>query len=229
MARAREPKEIQDSAGKPGGAVEVPSPREARRQLRIELSREQILDTAEQLFSERGYHDTGLKDVGERCEFSVGTIYSLFDSKDSLYAEVLMRRGRGQIADMRRIAEEDGSPDQRLTAMARLQIVHFRRYPAWGRLMTRVLTVGVGQETTLPEEFQDAYREAIDLEATLIAEGQDAGVLCAGDPRALARLFSALVTAFHAMDPEISDDAEDFDVDEFLGVIAQTFARSAAR
>ena len=188
------------------------------------MSREQILDTAEQLFSERGYHETGLKDVAERCEFSVGSIYSFFDSKDRLYEEVLLRRGRGQVDQMRRIADDDAPANERLITMALLQIEHFRQYPAWGRLTTRVLTVGVQPATTLPASFEKAYRDAINLEAELIAQGQREGVLRAGNPHALARLFSALVTAFHTMDSEISDDAEDFRVDEFLGLVAQTFS-----
>jgi AcrR family transcriptional regulator len=215
------------SPGRAPAATPAPaaalSPREARRQLRIELSREQILDTAEQLFGERGYHDTGLKDVAELCEFSVGSIYSFFESKDHLYEEVLMRRGRGQVAEMRRIVAADGPASERLIAMARLQIEHFRRYPAWGRLTTQVLTVGVRQAATLPESFQQAYRDAIDLETELFVDGQRDGVLRTGDPRALARLFSAMVSAFHAMDPEVSDDALDLGVDEFLGIVDQTF------
>jgi AcrR family transcriptional regulator len=209
----------------PGKAVaETLSPREARRLQRIELSREQILDTAEKLFSQRGYHDTGLKDVAELCEFSVGSIYSFFDSKERLYEEVLMRRGPGQLAEMRRIIDDNVSATERLAAMARLQIEHFRRYPAWGRLTTRVLTVGVQQAAAVPASFEKSYHDAIDLEAELFADGQHEGSLCQGDPRALARLFSALVTAFHSMDPEVSDDAADLGVDEFLAMVVRTFA-----
>jgi AcrR family transcriptional regulator len=236
MAQARAPRNPRKTAAKPKrseAAEPVPperlSPREARRRQRIELGREQILDTAEQLFGERGYHDTGLKDVGERCEFSVGTIYTFFDSKDALYAAVLMRRGVDQITEMRRVAAAAGPAGERLIAMARLQIEQFRRYPAWGRLTTRVLTLGFGRETTLPEEFRRAYRDAIDLEAGLIAAGQREGTIRAGAPHALARLFSSMVTAFHGMDPETSDDAEDLAVEEFLAIVAQTFAPPPVR
>jgi len=203
--------------------VEVLSPREARRRQRIELSREQILDTAEQLFGERGYHDTGLKDVAERCEFSVGSIYTFFESKDALYQEVLLRRSRGQVAAMKRLAADPAPADERLVAMARLQVEFFRKYPSWGRLTTRVLTPGVPVADELPHGFRQNYRAAIDLEAGLIATGQREGVLRSGDPHALARMFSALVTAFHLMDPEVSDDPAPLDVDEFLTFIAQTF------
>lgn len=191
--------------------------------MQIELSREQILDTAEQLFGERGYHETGLKEVAERCEFSVGSLYSYFESKDALYQEVLARRSRGQVAEMERLAADTAPADERLVAMARLQVEYFRKYPSWGRLTTRVLTPGLPVVDELPEGFRTKYREAIDLEAKMIATGQREGVLRAGDPHALARMFSSLVTAFHLMDPEVSDDPAAFDVDEFLTFIAETF------
>jgi len=200
------------------------SPREARRQQRIDLSREQILDTAEQLFGERGYHDTGLKDVAERCEFSVGSLYSFFEGKDALYQAVLSRRSRGQIAEMNRIAEGTAPADERLLEMARLQIDYFRKYPAWGRLTTRVLTPGLPMTAEIPTGFRERYRAAIDLEAGMIATGQREGVLKAGDPRALARLFSSLVSTFHLMDSEVSDEPADLGVAEFLAFVADAFA-----
>lgn len=201
------------------------SPRELRRQQRIDLSREQILETAEQLFGERGYHATGLKEVAERCEFSVGSLYSFFESKDALYQAVLARRAREQVAEMHRIAADQEPADERLVAMARLQVEHYRKHPAWGRLTTRILAPGAqATSAEVPAGFQEGYRKAIELEAGIIAQGQREGVLRDGDPQALARMFSAMVSAFHLMDPEVSDDPAAFSVDEFLELVAHTFA-----
>lgn len=199
------------------------SPREIRRRQRIELSREQLLDTAEELFSERGYHATGLKEVAERCEFSVGSIYQFFDSKDALYEEVLMRRGPEMSAEIARIAASDAPGDEQLLALARLQLNLFRKYPAWGRLIVRVLRPGVRPGSDLPVDFLRAFNAAMDLAAEIIARGQRAGVLRDGNPRALARLFSSLVSAFHGLDAQVSDDPEDFSAEEFLALIRDTF------
>jgi len=199
------------------------SPREARRQLRIDTGREQILDTAEQLFGERGYHETGLKEVAERCEFSVGSLYSFFEGKDALYQAVMRRRSIGYWEEMERLAADPAPADERLVAMARLQVEYFRKYPSWGRLTTRVLTPGAPAVGEVQSGFRESYRNAINLEAGMIVAGQREGVLRSGDPHALARMFSSLVTAFHLMDPAVSDDPADFDVEEFLTFIAQTF------
>ena len=203
---------------------EALSPREARRQLRIDMGREQILDTAEQLFGERGYHETGLKEVAERCEFSVGSLYSFFEGKDALYQAVLRRRSIGYWEEMERLAADPAPADERLVAMARLQVEYFRKYPSWGRLTTRVLTPGAPVMGEVQQGFRESYRKAIDLEAGMIAAGQREGVLRSGDSHALARMFSSLITAFHLMDPAVSDDPAEFDVEELLTFIGQTFA-----
>ena len=46
--------------------------REQRRRRHQLLSREQLLDAAEEIFGRKGYHDTTLKEVAELAEFSVG-------------------------------------------------------------------------------------------------------------------------------------------------------------
>jgi hypothetical protein len=110
--------------------------------------------------------------------------------------------------------------------MAKLQIEHFRKYPAWGRLTTKVLTPGARPPTDLPAPVLAAWEEAIDLEARLIERGQQEGQLRDGNPRALARLFSAMVSSFHAIDKQVSDAPENFSADEFLTLIAHTFVVS---
>lgn len=198
-------------------------PRQARRRQRIELSREQLLDTAEQLFGDRGYHATGLKEVADRCEYSVGAIYQFFDSKDALYEAVLMRRGPEMTAGMERIVASSDPPDEQLLALAQLQASHFHRYPAWARLTLRVLRPGLRPTADVPDSFLHAFAAAIDAEADLFARGQAAGVLRAGDCRALARLFSSLVSAYHGLDPAISDDPADFSEQELGNLICDAF------
>jgi TetR/AcrR family transcriptional regulator len=82
------------------------------------------------LFSERGYHATGLKEVAERCEFSVGSIYQFFDSKDTLHEGVLLRRGYPMREEMARIASSAEPADEQLLAMAEQVSDDPEDYPA---------------------------------------------------------------------------------------------------
>ena len=43
------------------------NPREERRLLHQELSRTQLLDAAEEIFGQKGFHDTTLKEIADRA------------------------------------------------------------------------------------------------------------------------------------------------------------------
>ena len=62
-----------------------------KRQMAAERSRKAILDAAEELFAEKGYENTSLKEVGEAAGLSRGTPAYFFGSKEGLYRAVLDR------------------------------------------------------------------------------------------------------------------------------------------
>ncbi len=61
-----------------------------------EHTAERILDAAEVLFAEHGYHGTTLRDVATRVGLRNPSLYNHFPNKDSLYAAVL-ERGLGPV------------------------------------------------------------------------------------------------------------------------------------
>jgi len=65
------------------------TPSRARR--KGEATAERILDAAEELFAERGYEGTTLRDVATRVGIRNPSLYNHFDGKESLYAAVLDR------------------------------------------------------------------------------------------------------------------------------------------
>lgn len=58
-----------------------------------------ILDAAEDLFAERGYAGTTLRDVADRVGLRIPSLYNHFASKDALYAAVLAR-GIGPVVEL---------------------------------------------------------------------------------------------------------------------------------
>lgn len=191
------------------------SPRELRRQRRVEMSREQILDTAEELFGNQGYRATSLQQVAERCEFSVGALYQFFRSKEDLLRAVMERRGVVQLAQMR--AAED------LLSLVDTIVAFHRRYPAFGRLSARVYSAGSDAPAGY-HVFEANYRGAMDLYAAVIVAGQRAGTVRAGNPQALARLLSSLVTAYHRVDPALSPSGPTLAEDDFRQIVTRAFA-----
>ena len=69
------------------------SPRARNHKARVrEASIERILDAAEQLFAEYGYHGVTLKDVAKRVGVSSTLIHYHFSGKESLFEAVWARR-----------------------------------------------------------------------------------------------------------------------------------------
>ncbi|AYJ50333.1 TetR/AcrR family transcriptional regulator [Rhodococcus sp. P1Y] len=216
------------SAASANGDASTPtkqSPREARRQQRIELSREQILDTAEELFAERGYHETGLKDVAAKCEFSVGSIYTFFDSKDVLYEQVLMRRCI-DTETLHRMLPDTMPADERLVELARTWIQHAVEYPAWGALTAEITRLSRSPGAVFPEAWYHQTQERQRFLVDLIKKGQTDGILRHGSPTSLARLFHAVVTSFIVVSTMVrmNGTGEPDDAEEFLGFVQDTFS-----
>ncbi|MBH0775292.1 TetR/AcrR family transcriptional regulator [Nocardia bovistercoris] len=221
-----EPAAVAARDGDAESASSVLSPRELRRQQRIEMSREQILDTAEEIFAERGYHNTGLKEVASKCEFSVGSIYAFFDSKDDLYEQVLMRRSIA-IESIQGLIPDDVPADERLVGLAEIQIEHALAHPAWGTLSAEISRMARSRGAVLPEAWIHYNQRVLTFLAEVIERGQADGTLRPGSPVALARLYFAVVTSFILVTTVAKTTDEDgwpTDTEEFLEFVFDTFS-----
>jgi len=54
--------------------------------------RKEILEAAEKVFARLGYHETSIQEIARVAEFSVGSIYNFFESKEELYSSILRMR-----------------------------------------------------------------------------------------------------------------------------------------
>ena len=77
-------------------------------------TRARLLDAAEKVFVERGFHAASVDDVADEAGYSKGAVYSNFENKDELFLAVLERR-----VDSRALAIETGvSADQPIADQA---------------------------------------------------------------------------------------------------------------
>ena len=193
----------------------TPGRREERRVQLQDLARTQLLDAAESVLGDKGVHAATIKEIAELAEYSVGSVYSFFESKDELVAAVLARRGDEMLEGIRRITSAGGAPLERLVELARFELAFFGERPDFARLYLRSSAVG----DLLPDLARgtgvlDHYHEAMARTAALLTEGQASGVVCAGPPMLLARVLSGIVTAFQAVladDPSVVAPGDQLD------------------
>ena len=58
----------------------------------LETRKKLILNTAKDLFTEKGFSNVTLEDIARAIEFSKGTIYTHFNSKEEIYALILLNQ-----------------------------------------------------------------------------------------------------------------------------------------
>ena len=92
--------------------------------------RDQILEAAVRLFNERGYHATGMNDIGEAVGITGPGIYRHFKNKEAILETALLEAG-AQMADrVQAIVDDSGSPLETLTALVENYVESLLEYPA---------------------------------------------------------------------------------------------------
>ncbi len=81
--------------------------------------KKEILETALQLFSENGFHNVSMQQIAEASEFSVGTLYNFFNSKEALFEEMVNSCGEKIIEALVAILDAPGTEVERLTSFIR--------------------------------------------------------------------------------------------------------------
>jgi len=81
--------------------------------------RQEILETALKLFSERGFHTVSMQQIAEASEFAVGSLYNFFESKEALFEELIESRSEKIVGDLVAVLDGPGTEEERLTNFIR--------------------------------------------------------------------------------------------------------------
>lgn len=75
-----------------------------------------LVDAADLLFRERGYHNTTLKDIAEKAGVPLGNVYYYFKTKSALCLAVVDKR-QSQVSNMLELCLCQGNPQQSLVRL----------------------------------------------------------------------------------------------------------------
>ena len=229
-AKRSTPSSAESADGEPAGARSAnDSRREQRRSVQKDLSRAQLLDAAEEVFGQKGFHEATLKEVADLAEYSVGSVYSFFENKDDLFLSVFVRRGSEFMPGFEAAAVREGTPTEQLHALVDFEIGFFRAHPHFGRLYLRSASaITAESEVPMSTALDDNFTRAMHVQADVFARGQAAGELRAGDPFVLARIFSGMMSGYQAVDPKViadGDGAERLSLTDLHDIVTAAFER----
>jgi AcrR family transcriptional regulator len=140
--------DVNTGPGEPSSpAGEMPSPARAHRPKR-EAVRRRLLDSALQVFAERGYAGASLDEVAAAAGLTKGAIYSNFASKDELFFAMMSDQVMTRIEIIRTVLAQPAADLQKTRALSEL-----------GRLLTEAFTEQRDWELVLLEFWRRAVSD----------------------------------------------------------------------
>jgi AcrR family transcriptional regulator len=173
------------SAAPKAESIEVPvspwTPASAREQQR-EAKRNAVLQTAAQMFNERGFHATSLDDVAARLNVSKPTLYYYVKSKDEILFECVRTGLQMMQAGIAQTRSRGGSAVEQLCECMRI----------YGQIVTMdfgMCLIRIGEDPLPPERRKELRRAKSDIDIEfrrLITAGVQEGSLVPCDPKITA-------------------------------------------
>ncbi len=170
----------------------------SRREREKRRQREEMLTAALGLFSEKGFHNVSMQEIGETAEFAIGTLYKFFQNKEDLYrALVLEQFDRFEMALKVAI---DGSEDEieKLRNFIRVHGEMFKNNLPFVRLF---LAESKGASFNLKAGLDAELRERVEIFLKKLALVFESGMKKKrfqkiADPMTLAVALDSVIDAF---------------------------------
>jgi AcrR family transcriptional regulator len=84
--------------------------------------KEQILDAAARLFSDRGYHATSMRELGEATGLLPGSLYAHFSGKEEILYQIVVEAARQFLGGMEALRTMQAPPQDKFRAAMRAHI-----------------------------------------------------------------------------------------------------------
>jgi AcrR family transcriptional regulator len=143
--------------------------------LKAEETRERILDSALELFRERGFDETTMRDIAADAGVATGAAYYYFRSKEDLVMAFYVRTADEARAMWPDVIDRSRDLEKRIRAVLDLKFDQFAKHR---RLLVALVRIGIdpahplspfGKETEpMRNESIDAFRMAIEGSSTKI-------------------------------------------------------------
>jgi TetR/AcrR family fatty acid metabolism transcriptional regulator len=157
----------------------------AKREARGPDKRERILRAAVKVFARKGFYATRVSEIAKAAGVADGTIYLYFENKDDVLVSIF-ELYLGKLIDvLRREVEATTSVEEKLRRIVELQLGLLEGQ----RDLAEVVTVNLRQSSRLLKQYAaPRFKQYLEVLASVISEGQKAGVLRADlNPRIIAR------------------------------------------
>jgi AcrR family transcriptional regulator len=158
--------------------------------------RQEILKAALALFSEKGFHNVSMQEIGQRAEFATGTLYNFFQNKDDLYRALMRETADEFHAALTQASAEGPDGISRLFNWLRAKREIFVKNVQAVRLyLSETRGTSFHPMAGLEEEIRRMHQAMLQEIAAIFEEGIAKGVFAPLDPLMLALGLDAISNA----------------------------------
>ena len=154
--------------------------------------RQSILNHAREVFARRGYHDAKIDEIVAEAGIARGTFYLYFKDKRAVFEEIVDRAFTHIGMAIVRV-----DPQDRGRTVSEQVQENIRRIVGTlleDRSTTKILlTDAVGVDPAFDRKLQSFYEVVENLLVESLREGQELGIVAAGDPRMFAYLMMGVL------------------------------------
>jgi AcrR family transcriptional regulator len=170
-------------------------PRREREKLR---QRQEMLATALDLFSQKGYHNVSMHEIAAQAEFAIGTLYKFFQNKEELYKALLLELCAEFEDSIMRAIEQPQDEAEKLHSYVRAKTEAFRRNLPFIRLyLAESRGASFNLKAGLDDEIRKRYYISVENIAAIFASGiKNQRFKKIADPYYLAVALSSVIDAF---------------------------------
>lgn len=170
--------------------------RKEREKLR---QQEEILQTALELFCERGFHNVSMHEIAQKAEFAIGTLYKFFKSKEDLYKRIMLDIALTFNRSIKEVLlAKDINEVEKLRNYVRTKAQVFKKHSKAIKLFfAEVSGISFSCRAGLSEEIKKLQDENIENLKKVFEGGMKKGVFeKIADPYYLALSLHSITTSF---------------------------------
>ena len=164
----------------------------SRKERERQRHRQEILETALKLFTERGYHRVSMQQIAAAAEFAVGTLYNFFESKEALFDELTKSCGERIIDALMAVLDAPGTEVDRLTRFIRHTPELLEEHAAFIKLY--VSELGTRSVRLSKKRDADQFHSLLNAKlAQLLEAGMRKGLFRRVDPTIAAQALHSTI------------------------------------
>lgn len=162
--------------------------------LKSDTKKAAIVKAATELFAEKGYFYTNVKEIADKAELSVGSVYNYFKNKDDILVSLFMEFFQTMIKDVELLMKKDIHPLEKYSKGIEIVVEHLSK----NMDMARVFLVELHQSAT-SVMFLDPIikKKHLEFVKKLLEEGEKKKMIIPGvDPEIVTLISNGIIEEF---------------------------------